>query len=80
MLISRIKKGVDNILRKQQADQGTKLNDEQVDNVEEFLYLGALLEYNRDKVKPDKLSTGYEEFGTLAKLAGRRKFNCSKRL
>ena len=41
---------------------------------------GANKIYSRDQVKPDKRFTGCEEFGTLTKLAGRQKFNCSKRL
>ena len=68
-------------------DQRIKLNDEQVDDVDEFLYLGALLDKDGGATKDiqrqtnaRQLSTGCEEFGTLAKLAGRRKFNCSKRL
>ena len=46
-------------------DQRMKVNDEQVDDIKEFLYLGALLD---------------EEGGAAAKLAGRRKFYCSKQL
>ena len=52
------------------------------------MYLGALLDKEGEATKDiqqrfsktrKKLSTGYEEFGTLAKLAGRPKLNCSKR-
>ena len=32
------------------------------------------------KARQNKLSTGCEEFGTVAKLAGRQRFNCSKQL
>ena len=69
-------------------DQRMKVNDEQVDDVEEFLYLGALLDKEGGATKDiqQRLSKArqtfhsYEKFGTVAKLAGRRKFNCSKQL